>query len=154
MDIDDKAEVGGEVAADLAPVVAGVVGAHDIPVLLHEEHAGAGLVHGDAVHAVADLRGGVGDVLRVKAAVDGLPGFATVIGTKCAGGGDGDEHALGIAGIEHDGVQTQAARTGLPALGGIVLAQAGELCPVLATVRGLEDGGVFDAGIDGVRIGE
>src|SRR5581483_3153074 len=104
--------------------------------------------------AVADFRGGVGDVFRMEAAIDGLPGFATVIGTKCAGSGDSDEHALGIAGIEHDGVQAQAARAGLPALGGVVLAQARELRPVLSTVRGLKYSGVFDAGIDGVRIGE
>ena len=46
--------------------------------------------------AVADLGGGVGDVLGVQAAVDGLPGLAGVVGAEGAGGGDGDEDALGI----------------------------------------------------------
>ncbi len=41
VDVDDEAEVGGQIAADLVPVVAGVVGAHDVPVLLHEERVGA-----------------------------------------------------------------------------------------------------------------
>ena len=56
VDVDDEAEVGGEVAADFRPVVAGVVGAHDVPVFLHEERAGTAGVHGDVVDAVADLR--------------------------------------------------------------------------------------------------
>ena len=64
VDVDDEAEVGRQVAADLVPVVAGVVAAHDVPVLLHEQHVGARAVHGDAVDAVADLGVGVGDVLR------------------------------------------------------------------------------------------
>ena len=37
------------------PVVAGVVGAHHVPVLLHEEHAGALGMHGDVVDAMANL---------------------------------------------------------------------------------------------------
>src|SRR5207342_2412831 len=60
VDVDDKAEVRGQVAADFVPVVAGIVAAHDVPVLLHEEHAGARRIHGDAVHAMANLGGGVG----------------------------------------------------------------------------------------------
>ena len=154
VNVDGEAEVGGQIAADLAPVVAGIVGAHHVPVLLHEEDAGALRGHGDVMHAVADFGGGVGDVLGVQAAVDGLPGFATVIGTKCAGRGDGDKDALGIGGVEHDGVQAQAACAGLPAFGGVVLAQAGKFRPVLAAVGGLEEGGVFHAGIDLVRVGE
>src|SRR6185312_1350500 len=113
-----EAEVGGQVTADLVPGIAGIVGAHHVPVLLHEEDAGALRRHGDVVHAVAHLGGGVGDVLRVEAAVDGLPGFATVIGTKCAGGGDRDKDALWIGGVEHDGVQAEAACARLPTLGG------------------------------------
>ncbi len=38
VDVDDKAEVGGEVPADLVPLVAGVVGPHHVPMLLHEHH--------------------------------------------------------------------------------------------------------------------
>ena len=54
--VDDEAEVGGEVAGDALPGVAGIIGAHDVPVLLHEEGFRAGGVGGDVVDAVADLR--------------------------------------------------------------------------------------------------
>ncbi len=64
VDFDREAEVGGQVAADFVPLVAGVVGAHDVPVLLHEEDVWARGVHGDAVDAVADFGVRVGDVLR------------------------------------------------------------------------------------------
>jgi len=37
MDVDDEPEVGGQVAADLGPVVTRVVAAQHVPVLLHEE---------------------------------------------------------------------------------------------------------------------
>ena len=37
VDVDDEPEVGGQVAADLLPRLAGVVAAHDVPVLLHEQ---------------------------------------------------------------------------------------------------------------------
>jgi len=63
MDVDGEAEVGGQVAGDLVPVVARVVGAHDVPVLLHKECSGARGVRGDVVDAVADLGGGVGNEL-------------------------------------------------------------------------------------------
>ena len=43
--------------------LAGVVAAHDVPVLLHEQHVRARRVHRDAVDAVADLGVRVGDVL-------------------------------------------------------------------------------------------
>ncbi len=35
-----------------------------------------------------------------------------------------------------------------------MLAEAGEFVPVLAAVGGAEEGGVFDAGVDGVGVGE
>ena len=38
VDVDHEAEVGRQVAADLMPQLAGVVGAQDVPVLLHEQH--------------------------------------------------------------------------------------------------------------------
>src|SRR5438105_2567924 len=62
--VDHEAEVGGQVAADLVPRVAGVVRAHHVPMLLHEQHPGSRAVQRDAVHTVADLGGRVGNVLR------------------------------------------------------------------------------------------
>ena len=61
---------------------------------------------------------------------------------------------LGLLGIEEDRVQAHAAGAGLPLGARAVAAQAGQLVPVLAAVGGLEDGGVFDAGVDGVGIGQ
>ena len=69
-------------------------------------------VHGDAVDAVADLGVGVGDVWRTEAAVDRLPGLAAVVGAERAGGGDGDEDAVGIRAVEQDRVQAHAAGAG------------------------------------------
>jgi hypothetical protein len=40
VNVDDEAEIGGEVPADFTPRVAGVVGSHDVPVFLHEEDVG------------------------------------------------------------------------------------------------------------------
>ena len=68
-------EVGGQVAADFVPGIAGVVAAHHVPVLLHEEHAGTRAVHGDVVDAVADFGRRVGDVFGLQPAIDGPPGL-------------------------------------------------------------------------------
>ena len=89
-----------------------------------------------------------------KSAVDRLPGFAGVVGAESAGGGDGDEDAVGVGWVEKDGVQAHAAGAGLPAGSGAVAAQAGEFVPGLAAVGGAEEGGVFDAGVDGVGVGQ
>ena len=154
VDVDDEAEVGGKVAADLGPVVAGVVGAHDVPVFLHEENAGAFGIHGDVVDAVAGFGGGVGNVFGVETLVDGLPGFAAVVGAEGSRGGDRDVDAVGIRGIEDDGVEAHAARAGLPLRTGAVTAQAGEFVPADAAIGGAEEGGIFNAGVDGVGVGE
>ena len=154
VNVDHEAEIGGQIAADLLPQVAGVVAAHHVPVLLHEEHVRTRRVHGDAVDAVADLGGRVGNILRAQPLVDRLPGLAAVVGAEGAGGGDGDEDALGIAGIENDGVQAHSAGAGLPLRTGAVAAKAGKFLPGLAAVGGCEQRGVFHTGVDRVRIGE
>ena len=84
----------------------------------------------------------------------GAPGFAAVVGSKGAGGRDGDEHAVGIGRIEEDGVQAHAAGSRLPARPRAVAPQAGELRPRLPTIGGAEQRGVLGAGIDGVGVGE
>ena len=61
VDVDHETEIGGQVAADLVPRIAGIVAAHHVPMLLHEQHVGARAVHGDAVNAVADLGVGIGN---------------------------------------------------------------------------------------------
>src|SRR5207249_1734945 len=62
--------------------------------------------------------------------------------------------SLRIFRIKNNGVQAHAARSRLPLGAGAVAAQAGEFLPVLAAVGGAEDGGVFHAGVNRVRIGE
>ena len=73
MNIDHEAEVGRQVAADLVPGVAGVVAAHDIPVLLHEQYVRARRVHGNVVYTVADLCFRFRQEVRLQAAIDRLP---------------------------------------------------------------------------------
>ena len=66
VNVDDKAEIGRQVSADFLPLIAGIVAAHHVPVLLHEEHARPRRVHGDVVHAVADFGLRIGNVLRAQ----------------------------------------------------------------------------------------
>ena len=108
----------------------------------------------DAVDAVADLGRRVRDVFATQAAVDRLPGRAAVVGAERARRGDRDEDALGIARVEQDRVQAHPAGARLPARAGAVAAQAGELLPGLPAVGRAEQRGVFDAGVDGVGIGQ
>ena len=125
--VDDEAKIGGKIAADLAPAVAGVVAAHHVPMLLHEEHIWPRAVHGDMMNAVAHLSSGVGHHWRHQALVDRLPCLAAIVGSEGSGGGDGDVHALLVGGIDDNGVQTHAARSRLPVRAGTVAAQTGEL---------------------------
>ena len=132
--VDHEPEVGGQVSADLVPRVAGVVAAHDVPVLLHKEHVRARAVHGDVVNAVADLGIRVGDVLRMQSLVDGPPGLAAVVGAEGARGRDGDVDPLGIARIQNDGVEAHATGARLPLGPCAMTAQPGEFLPVLPAI--------------------
>ncbi len=50
-------------------------------------------------------------------------------------------------------MEAHAAGAGLPLGAGAVAAESGKFVPVLAAVGGFEEGGVFDAGVDEIRIG-
>src|SRR4029453_15839654 len=78
--VDGKAEVAGRVAAHLAPRGAAVVAAHDVPVLLHEEHVRTRRMAGHAMYAVPDLGGRIRNLLRTEAVIDWAPGGAAVVG--------------------------------------------------------------------------
>ena len=97
---------------------------------------------------------GSGMYCGVQPLVDRLPGLAAVVGAEGAGGRDGDEDPLRVAGIEEDGVQAHAAGARLPVGTGAVAAQAGQLLPGLAAVGRAEERRVFDAGVDRVGIGQ
>src|SRR5215217_5298857 len=152
VDGDREAEVGGEVPADLVPLLARVVRAHDVPVLLHEERVGPGRVHRDAVDAVADLLVLVRELAGAEALVDRLPRLTAVIGAEGAGRRYGDVHPVGVLGIDDDRVQAEAASAGLPRLAARVRPQRGQLLPVVAAVRGLEERRILGAGEDRVGV--
>ena len=149
-----EAEVGGQVAADLVPRVAGVVAAHHVPVLLHEQHVRARRVHRDAVDAVADLGIRVGNVLRCSPRLIGCQVSPRVVGAEGAGGRDGDVDPRRVARIEQDRVQAHAARARLPAGPEPWPRSPESSCQVCAAVGRAEQGGVFHSGVDGVRIGQ
>src|SRR2546425_10442166 len=127
---------------------------HDIPVLLHEQGARAGRVHGDPVHAVTDLGILIGDGLRTKTAVHRSPCFAAIIGPEDAGRRDGDEYAPGIAWILHDRMEAHPSCPGRPRRPGRMLAQSGQFVPRLSAVSGPEERGVFHPCIDHIRVNE
>src|SRR4029077_9300339 len=79
---------------------------------------------------------------------------ASVVRSESAGGGDRNVNALRVTGIENNSMQAHAACAGLPLRAGAVTAQSGKFIPILAAVGRTEDGGIFDAGVNRVRIGE
>ena len=153
--VDREAEVGRQVAADLVPRVAGVVAAHHVPVLLHEQHVGPRRVHGDAVDAVADLGVGSGMYSECRPRLIGFQVAAAVVGAERARGRDGDEDPVrdrsGRAGWCAGTCRPRRAASAAPSSW---LAQPGQLLPGLAAVGRAEQGGVLDAGVDGVRVGQ
>ena len=97
---------------------------------------------------------GSGMYFGLQAAVDRPPRLAAVVGPERARRRDGDEDPPGIARIQQDRVQAHPARARLPVRARAVAAQPGKLLPRLAAVGRAEQGGVFDAGVDRVRIGQ
>jgi len=83
-------------------------------VLLHEQDARARWVHCDAVNAVTDLGGRVGDLFGLQSAVDRSPYLAAVVAPKRARRRDGDENPLRMLRIENNGMQPHPARARLP----------------------------------------
>ena len=152
--VDRKAEIARQIAADFAPRVTRVVAAHHVPVFLHEEHVGARGVHGDAMHAMADLRVLIGNLSRSQAAVDRAPGGAGIVTTKRACRGDRGEDAPRIFWVEQNRVQAHAARARLPGGARRVRAQAGEFTPVLSAVIRAKERRVFDARVHRIAIGQ
>ena len=114
MHIDHEAEVRRQIAAYFFPVIAGIIGAHYVPVLLHEQRIRARLVHGHVMHAMPNFRIGIGNVLRTQSTVDRLPACAAVIAAEGARRRDRNVNSFRITGIENDGVQAHTACAGLP----------------------------------------
>src|ERR1051326_459014 len=110
-------------------------------------------MHGEAVDAVADLGRRVRDLLGAEPAVDRTPGLPGVVRPERPGRRDGDEDPFRVSRVEEDRVQAHPAGPGLPAGGGFVGAQPGELVPALAAVARAEEGRILDARMHRVGIG-
>src|SRR4051794_39470518 len=102
-------------------------------------------MHRKPVNAMPDFRIRVGNVLRLQALIDRLPGLAAVIRSKRTRGRDRDVDALRVRWIDHDRVQTHAARARRPVRTRSMLAQSGHLAPALAAIGGTEERGILNA---------
>ena len=129
MDHDRETPARGQLAiTDIDPFIAVVIAAiHAVVALLIEDVRSRG-VHGNAMHALAELRIRIRVVLGAHALVARHPGGAAIVGAVAAAGRDGDVHALRIGGIENDGVQAEPAGAGI------------ELAAVRMIVQALIDG--------------
>jgi hypothetical protein len=101
---------------------------------LHEQDTRARRMHCDAMNAVPDLGGRVGQEVGLQSIVDRPPVFAGVVGAERAGGRDGDEDTSRLSGIQKYGMQAHAARARLPTGSRAVAAQAGKFLPALPAV--------------------
>src|ERR1700682_2944775 len=82
VNVDWESEVGRKVPADLFPGLAGIVGAHHVPVLLVERHPRAGPVHRDAVNAVAAFGCRIGDMSGPQSLIERPPRLGAVVGSE------------------------------------------------------------------------
>src|SRR5689334_9086126 len=104
------------------------------------------------MNTVPNLRVWIRNVLRVQTAVDRSPGLACVVAPECAGGRNGDENPVRVAGIQDYGVQTHTSSAGLPFRSCAMAAQSREFLPRLTAVLRAKQSGVFHSRIDRVRI--
>src|SRR5438477_13017495 len=86
MNVDGKSKIAWQVAAHFAPRVAGVIAAHDVPMLLHEEGIATRWEHGNPMNTVHDFRIRVRYVLRLQAEANGTPGRLFIDSTVRASG--------------------------------------------------------------------
>ncbi len=152
-----ESEVARQVATHLVPRVAGVVGAHHVPMLLHVEHPGTRGMHGDAVDAVPDLR----FTCRASPS-DRSPRLIgrqvppTVVGAERPSSRDRHEHSILV---ERDRARSCVC-TSLPSPPAATMAPSpcvrspGQLGPAFPAVGRAEEGGVLDPGVDGVGVVE
>src|SRR6266576_2981344 len=108
MDVNRESKVRRQVPADLFPGLSAIIAAHDVPVLLHEQHIRARSVHRDAVNAVADFRSRVRDMFGSQSTIDRPPRLAGIVGAEGARSRDGDEHPVRLAWINKNCVQAHS----------------------------------------------
>src|SRR5947209_2314921 len=91
------------------PGIPAIVTAIESPVVLQIQPLRIGWITADLVHALAELWMLVRQELCAHTFVAGVPRHPAIIGAITASRGDGDDHAVTIGGMGHDGVQTQPA---------------------------------------------
>src|SRR5438045_7460870 len=102
--------------------------------LLHEENVRPLRMHCDVMHAMADLRIRIGNVLRMQPAIDRFPALPAIVGPERACRRDRDENSLRIFRIEENTVEAHSARARLPARPALVSAHCRQLRPLLSAV--------------------
>ena len=132
---------------------AGVVAAHHIPMFLHEEHVGARGMHGDIVHAVPHIRFRVGQLVSdTRPLVMGFQVFPPSSLRKAPAAEMAMKMRSGLLGS-----RIIVCRHMPPAPGchrwPLASRRPGSSCQICPR-RGLEEGGIFCAGIDRLRIGQ
>src|ERR1700754_2681356 len=108
----------------------------------------------DVMNAVAHFSLRIGNVLRVQPLIDGFPSGATVVSAKRTSRGDRDKDPVSVVLIQDHCMETHAAGAWLPLRSRAVTAQSWKFVPGLTAVGRVKQGGVFNAGIDVVRIVE
>src|ERR1700741_1416316 len=88
-----KAKVRRQIATYFGPGVARIIGAHNIPVLLHKQGVRVRGVQSDSMNAVSNFSLGIRQLPRgFQPLVYRFPGLAAVVSSENSGGRDSDEH--------------------------------------------------------------
>src|SRR5665213_24165 len=104
------------------------------------------------VYTLSKFRVLVWQELRADANVASAPVPTAVIGAIESGAGYGDAHAVRIAWIDNDRVETEATTTGLPFRPVGVVVKTLDEAPALTDVARFKKRGGLDSGIDDVRL--
>ncbi len=148
-----EAELGWQPLGDLLPLAAAVGRSVDAAVVLLVQVLTAVRGHDELVHALPEV--GVLLALRhepgAHAGIARLPRSAAVLGLEGADRGDADPDPIRVIGRGHDGVEDQAAISGLPLGPARMVREALDVGPRLPAVAALEQAGGLHACIQSVR---
>src|SRR5262249_34677593 len=111
-------------------------------VVLHVKPAGRAWVGGDLVHALAELRVRIGHEARAHALVRRRECVAPILAQVVAAGRDADVHSLSVA---QDGMHAKSTIAGMPLPRVLVVADARNHLPGIATVAASEQRCRLDA---------
>ena len=109
-------------------------------------------MHGDFVHALAELGIFIGHEDSANAAVLRGPSSAGIVGAIDAAGRDGDVEAARVRWVLQNRVQRESAIAGHPARAMRMIEQAAHERPVLAAIARFKKRGRLDAAVENVRL--